>query len=283
VLAVLRLKPNTTYYYRVVSTDTTGKKVTFPALTDPPKSFTTPALDKVAPKATTPKVTALPDGTALVRWTTDEPATTVVRLGTASGKLLQRSRAKALTVEHQMLLTDLDPGKTYWYDAVSIDKAGNRVVTAPAKFITPATGVAQHSAAAFLLGTSSGDTTVDETGLGAITLGGKRAVARSGSYVSGVLDARAMVDWDRAVWAADLPSGSTAVLRVRTGSTDKPDDTWSDWQTVPLKTGRLGGSSRLIQYQLELTSAAGATAPSLYAIGFSSNAVLAADDHEGGR
>ena len=41
-----------------------------------------------------------------------------------------------------------------------------------------------------------------------------------------------MVDWDQAIWHAEVPSGSKLVISVRTGSTLKPDRTWSDWSTL---------------------------------------------------
>lgn len=274
------LKPGTKYYYRVVSTDTSGQVLTTPGLTAAPATFTTDVLDRVAPKAAAPRITALPGGTALVRWTTDEPTAAVVRVGTDSPKLVQRTRTKALTREHSMVVHDLAPGTTYSYDVVSLDAVGNRTVSKTASFVTPASGVAQHSAPSFLVGTSSGAATVDESDLGRVTLGGGTKEARTGRYVSGVLDARAMVDWDRAVWNADLPTGSRAVLSVRTGSTADPDRTWSAWSAVPAK-GRITGSSRFIQYRVDLSSSAGEAAPSLYAIGFSNNGAAPEDELEG--
>ena len=88
-----------------------------------------------------------------------------------------------------------------------------------------------------------------------------------------------MVDWDRAVVRADVPVGSSLVLRVRTGSTAKPDATWSSWSRVPAR-GRISGSSRYIQYKLELVSPIGIASPSVQAIGFSSNGNLKDDARE---
>ena len=58
---------------------------TSPALTEAPASFVTPAEDAKKPTATTPVVTALPDGTARVDWSTNEAATGAVRTGRSAG------------------------------------------------------------------------------------------------------------------------------------------------------------------------------------------------------
>ena len=91
-VVVNELKPKTTYYYRVVSKDLHGKEQTLPAPSEAPATFTTPSTDKVAPKATSP-VTALPGGTAVLRWTTNEPTTAEVRLGETGSKLKVRAQA----------------------------------------------------------------------------------------------------------------------------------------------------------------------------------------------
>ena len=89
-----------------------------------------------------------------------------------------------------------------------------------------------------------------------------------------------MADWDRAVWSADVPTGSRLVVSVRAGSTAKPDDSWSAWKAVT-NTGRIPASSRYLQYEVELSSPVSASPPALYAIGFSNNATPVADEREG--
>ncbi len=46
-----------------------------------------------------------------------------------------------------------------------------------------------------------------------------------GSYESSVLNAKASADWGRIWWH----SGGNIVLQTRSGNTEKPDETWSDW------------------------------------------------------
>jgi sugar lactone lactonase YvrE len=46
-----------------------------------------------------------------------------------------------------------------------------------------------------------------------------------GIYESSVLDARASAEWGRIWWR----SGGSVVLQTRSGNTEKPNETWSDW------------------------------------------------------
>jgi hypothetical protein len=275
------LKPDTKYYYRVVSTDLTGKKKTFPAPTEAPETFTTVGPDKVAPKATSPAVTALPGGTAVLRWTTSEPTKAVVRLAETDSKLKERARTSEPVRKHSVVLTGLDPDTTYRLKVSASDEAGNKAVSKVISFVTPAWGVAEQMTASFVRGKSSGSATVNDTDLGSVTLKGASAEARSGTFRSGVLDAEAMVDWDRPIWQADVPTGSKLVVSVRTGSTRRPDSTWSDWSRVSGKS-KIPGSSRYIQYRLTMTSPVGTAAPVLYGIGFSNNGAPAQHHGEGG-
>ncbi|HEY0429959.1 MAG TPA: hypothetical protein VGC76_19400 [Pyrinomonadaceae bacterium] len=53
---------------------------------------------------------------------------------------------------------------------------------------------------------------------------GAESVAE-GVYESSILDAKASADWGRIWWRA----GGNVVLQTRTGNTEKPNETWSDW------------------------------------------------------
>jgi hypothetical protein len=140
--------------------------------------------------------------------------------------------------------------------------------------------VAEQMTASFKRGTLKGDTTVDEDDLGSITLTGSRTAAREGTFVSGVLDAQAMVDWEQALWKAEVPSGSKLVISARTGSMLKPDKTWSSWRTVS-SNGQITGSSRYIQYKLKMISPVAAAPPVLYGIGFSNDSAPQRQQREG--
>ena len=68
-----KLKPGTKYYYRVVSTDTTGAKTVSPSAGEAPATFTTAVLDTLVPSLrVAPQIAAMPGGTAVVNWTTSD-------------------------------------------------------------------------------------------------------------------------------------------------------------------------------------------------------------------
>jgi hypothetical protein len=84
--------------------------------------------------------------------------------------------------------------------------------------------------------------------------------ASAGTFTSRVLDGGAPTNWGAMTWTADLPAGTSVVIRVRTGNTATPDVTWTPFTTVSGSAGSIGQSSRYIQYRLELsTSSPGQT------------------------
>ena len=150
----------------------------------------------------------------------------------------------------------MTPDATYWIQTTSTDASGNATVGEAVRLTTPAAGVAEQQTASFRRGRLTGAAVVDPAGSGAVTLSGKQVGARQGTFTSGLLDAQAMVDWDRAVSSTVAPKGSAVELRVRTGSTTTPDSSWSSWKTVSGE-GRVKGSSRFLQYEVVLTESGG--------------------------
>jgi len=74
--------------------------------------------------------------------------------------------------------------------------------------------------------------------------------AKSGAYDSQVLDARRVARWGRIDWQGE--AGGGVQLSVRTGNTEEPDNTWSDWKQVG-KDGRLDVfGERFLQWRAEL-------------------------------
>ncbi|MPZ93375.1 MAG: DUF4082 domain-containing protein [Propionibacteriales bacterium] len=274
------LSPATTYYYRVRSTDGSGNTRAWPARGKPPASFTTRPADLQAPAISRVRVLPLPDGTARATWRSSEPADSLVAYG--PNRRLNRSGLDTdLVRRHVVVVTGLLPDRTYWVRVSSTDASGNTgTQVRPVRFVTTAAGVADHTSAQFRTGSESGQAVVREAGFGAVGLRG--AGPRRGTFVSGLLDARQMVDWDRALWrAADSP-GSTLRISVRTGSTARPDRSWSEWRTLGGRGARVGATGRYLQYRAEMT-ARGPEGPVLQAIGFTHNGTLPLDqgEHEG--
>jgi len=69
-------------------------------------------------------------------------------------------------------------------------------------------------------------------------------LAREGSYLTPVLDAEKSVRLGRLDARGELAAGTKITLQVRTGNTEKPDDTWSAWSAPvafpggPMQAGR---------------------------------------------
>ena len=193
----------------------------------------TPKADTKKPTSTAPTVTALPDGSARIEWTTNEATTGTVDLGRSAKKLTTSAAESGATRRHSLLVTDLAPDSSYWIRTTSTDAAGNAVSSKKSRFTTPAAGVAEQTTASFRRGETTGQATIDDAGLGSVTLAGGSTKSRRGVFTSGVLDAQAMVDWDRMVSRSVSPQGSALVVRVRTGRPRHP--------TGP---GRTGSRSR---------------------------------------
>jgi hypothetical protein len=94
--------------------------------------------------------------------------------------------------------------------------------------------------------------------------------AGTGTQVSRVMDSHQMVTWDRLTYSADIPAGAALTISVRIGSTSTPDATWSSWTQVP-SGGRVVGSSRYIQYRVDMSSTVPASTPVLKDIGITNN------------
>ncbi|MBN2564397.1 MAG: hypothetical protein JXB46_01660 [Candidatus Eisenbacteria bacterium] len=78
---------------------------------------------------------------------------------------------------------------------------------------------------------------------------------RAGSYVSEVFDTRSSARWGALSWDMETPSGSGIGFSVRSGNTEEPGETWSDWVDV---RGSDGGTmdcppARFLQWRAELT------------------------------
>jgi hypothetical protein len=128
----------TTYHFRVLSRDAAGNLATsvdFIFTTLAGSTTATPTADTTAPVISNVAVVRVTSSSAIITWTTSEPATTQVEYGvtTAYGSL---SGNTTLVQSHSQLLTGLARGTTYHFRVRSIDAAGNTSVTADQTFRT---------------------------------------------------------------------------------------------------------------------------------------------------
>lgn len=79
---------------------------------------------------------------AIITWTTDEPATTVIYYGEGAGSELEEKGTKvdngeSWILNHVAIVSNLKPGTIYQVKLESSDPAGNRTVFGPRSIITP--------------------------------------------------------------------------------------------------------------------------------------------------
>jgi sugar lactone lactonase YvrE len=84
--------------------------------------------------------------------------------------------------------------------------------------------------------------------------------AERGTYTSDVRDAQTVALWGTIKWEAVTPAGSRLEISTRSGNTNTPDETWSDWSTT--YTNNEGASitsprARYLQWRATLTAGKG--------------------------
>jgi hypothetical protein len=85
----------------------------------------------------------------------------------------------------------------------------------------------------------------------------------AGEYTSPVLDARTLASWGRVVWDAAVAAGASVQLQSRSGNTNEPNATWSDWSPFYGKTEEqvLSPKSRYLQVKVILRTQTGKSSP----------------------
>jgi hypothetical protein len=84
--------------------------------------------------------------------------------------------------------------------------------------------------------------------------------AATGTYTSAVFDAGGSATWQKLTTTSTIPSGTTSTITYRMGETPEPDATWTSF--TALGTGGLmTGSSRYVQFNIQMTTTAVAKTP----------------------
>ena len=81
--------------------------------------------DTTAPVLSDIQVQTISPSSAIVSWTTDEFATSEVRYGTSSGVHDQTESSLSYVKQHELTLTSLNEGETYYFVVRSGDQSGN--------------------------------------------------------------------------------------------------------------------------------------------------------------
>lgn len=118
------LAPGASYVYRVAATDVYGQQTATAVA-----SFETRPVELPIPPAITElAVRGLSASTAMIRWTTDRPATSEVQYGLSSDYSAS-VYDPALSVEHEVMLSGLDMESIYHFCVASEDEVGLRTET----------------------------------------------------------------------------------------------------------------------------------------------------------
>jgi hypothetical protein len=264
----------------VTSRDATGRESTFPAADRPPYAYRVPAWLASPPGINGLRAVAMPDGYASVQWSTMLRSDGTLEYGTSPTALTQDAEASGFGLLHSVSVDGLAPGQRYYYRVTSSTAWGARSVSPVQSFDAPDYGVADSRLAQWQMGEASGVVAVAGRGDGELRLadpGGR------GTFVSRLLDAEQMVGWTQALWDAEVPSGASLTVEVRTGSTSPPDQSWTPWIDVPRPGAPLSAAvapSRYLQYRLRL--AGGSATPVVRAVGVTSTGHPIQHPTEGG-
>ncbi|MGA2788228.1 MAG: hypothetical protein ABSF60_11940 [Verrucomicrobiota bacterium] len=86
------------------------------------------------------------------------------------------------------------------------------------------------------------------------------SLAESGTYTSKALDAKQKSQWGRLHPDGDVPAGTRLEFSTRSGNTEKPEKTWSDWsEPAPLSAeiAITSPTARYLQYRVQFKREAG--------------------------
>ncbi|MDE2998236.1 MAG: hypothetical protein OXU79_04065 [Gemmatimonadota bacterium] len=108
----------------------------------------------------------------------------------------------------------------------------------------------------------SGDFWLGTAGAGKVYRLG-RAYAREGRLESRVRDFRLVSRWGKIRWNAQPAADASVQFQTRSGNSEKPDNTWSEWSSVSQGGQISSPPARFLQYRAELRSLAGATTPTI--------------------
>ncbi len=129
-ITITDLLANTTYHYRVKSTDASGNMAVSPdyvLITPAPPDTTPPTISAISAQAGTTEAT--------ISWQTDEASTSAVEYGTSTAYGYVTADSTLVT-QHTVKLTSLTPDTLYHYRVCSTDASGNEAVSSDNTFAT---------------------------------------------------------------------------------------------------------------------------------------------------
>ena len=133
------------------------------------------SVDTTPPVITNVVASPQPGGTAAISWTTNEASNSRVDYGTVPGSLDLSASDGGSVTSHNVTLTGLTAGTTYYYRVRSADAAGNAsfsppTANPPASFVTPLVSMMDTTVADFTAGQGDTGSYVGQTGDGEVLL-----------------------------------------------------------------------------------------------------------------
>jgi hypothetical protein len=90
--------------------------------------------------------------------------------------------------------------------------------------------------------------------------------ASAGTFLSRVFDGDTAVNWGTLLWTAQAPAGTSVTFATRSGDTPVPDATWTAFAPISSSGGAIGGSSRYLQYRVDLAASTPDVTPSVESV-----------------
>jgi PKD repeat protein len=201
--ASIELSPTKTIAYTLTATNAGGTVTRSVVLyvTEPPP--TVPVADTAPPIIKNILTSSETETSAIITWTTNEPASSDVEYGKETDYGLTASSAE-LTTDHSITLSDLEPNAAYHFRVTSGDGAGNQASSADNIFVT-ATEKSEYSLALLSLEWGRRDATSD-IGLGSPQVEGKKYL-----YIKGTLQNKSRSTLRAIICTMNCWSGSTIV------------------------------------------------------------------------
>ncbi len=97
----------------------------------------------------------------------------------------------------------------------------------------------------------------------------QKDIARKGTVLSEVYDAKLVSKWGAFTWRADVPKSSELTVATRGGNTSEPDGTWSDWSSEvddAATAAFTGPACRFAQFRVSMKSTDGKSSPILHSV-----------------
>ncbi len=126
------LSPATVYHYRALSGDAAGNR----AASGDNFFQTESVADQTAPVLSGVTVSGISDTSAVLSWSTDEPADSRVEYGLAAELYNWTMEDTVLSLDHSMELLDLTPFTEYYFRILGRDAWGNQGATGDSSFTT---------------------------------------------------------------------------------------------------------------------------------------------------